>query len=289
MSVPRKHHYLPQHYLRNFGNRRGHICGFDTQTGSFFSCSVKDAGAERDFYSTMSAEGEIDHSSLEQKFSSEIEDLTAPVLDKVVQSVGISKREKEILCRFVGSQIVRVPDSYERVKRRVPEVGEKVLRRQVERIVANADLSPAQKSQSIEIVQLVKEDFEADPPKELLFPLSDSQVVALLMRMQFTFARVPWGFCLVTSDNPVVFDRAAGLSRSNFSFALSSRLALVGSHEARLEDLGCLDVPSSKARELNLRSVNQATQFVYSERKQSWLPGALRKRKPVEARFSVRE
>ena len=76
MTQPRKHHFLPQFYLRDFSQDQRSIFQIDKSTGKHYSCQIKDTAAIRDFHE-IDADGVEDPHSLEKllaKIESELAD-----------------------------------------------------------------------------------------------------------------------------------------------------------------------------------------------------------------------
>lgn len=107
MQEPRKHHYVPQWYLRQFGTKR-EIAAYNKRTGAFSVINPKDAAFEVGLY-------DLDHPQLPrwafEKVLSNVENHAAPAVRKVIRSglSALTDEEREDIAAFVATQQLRVP------------------------------------------------------------------------------------------------------------------------------------------------------------------------------------
>ncbi|MBN4056121.1 DUF4238 domain-containing protein [Rhodothermus sp. AH-315-K08] len=269
MTIPRKHHYLPQFYLRGFASGKNQVWMFDLASGIHAPIAVRDAATERDLYSMPDMDGKVDHASLEQRFSDEVEAPVAPVLKAVLDKTPISRSDKEHLSRFVYTFFSRVPSGRDRLRAQAPHLAKQVLGNAIARI--DPSLPEDKRAELIRAGNEIA-NFQAEhPPKEAMLPLDHGRVVPHLMAMRFVFVEVAKGFQFVTSDSPFAFDTSTGISGSDFTLPLCSDLALIGTHSRVVQDLTYHFVPGRIGREINLRTIRSANRFVYSRSRQGWL------------------
>jgi hypothetical protein len=57
MDEPKRHHYVPQWYLRRFANRREQIRVYHRGNGAYFTTSVENAAVQTGFYTIKEASG----------------------------------------------------------------------------------------------------------------------------------------------------------------------------------------------------------------------------------------
>ncbi len=84
MNEPKKQHYVPQTYLRNFSfksNNMDKICVFSKRTSKQYVANVSDTSAKRHFYTL---EGSNDKYIVEKFFAKEIEPLLKNIIDKII-------------------------------------------------------------------------------------------------------------------------------------------------------------------------------------------------------------
>jgi Protein of unknown function (DUF4238) len=117
-STPRRHHYIPQFYLRGFGDDKGHVRVVDLRAQKHFACSSENIAHVRDFYAFENPDGEIDF-SVETEFFNGVDGEAAQIIDKINKGREVTmERDWEGLCHFIASLEVRTPSqrqvSYER-------------------------------------------------------------------------------------------------------------------------------------------------------------------------------
>jgi hypothetical protein len=107
MSEPRKHHYLPQFYLRGFPANGQSVLQIEKQTLRKYMCSIKDAAAIRDYHELDDPSYE-DTNALEKSLAAIESDLATAIRRAV--AVGIATAEVHTrLVEFVSLMRVRVP------------------------------------------------------------------------------------------------------------------------------------------------------------------------------------
>jgi hypothetical protein len=89
MSSPRKHHFLPQFYLRGFSTNRDGIFQIEKQQGRYYGCKIKDIAAIRDYHKLDGKE-----TSDPQYFEKKLAELEG------IQAEHVNQRAK--LSRFPG-------------------------------------------------------------------------------------------------------------------------------------------------------------------------------------------
>lgn len=103
----RKHHYVPQMLLRNFAlEKREQLHAFDKWESRKFQVAVKDAAAERRYYSFKDDE----YSDCAEEFLAEIETAAAPTIQRIVSKRNLpklSKSERASLERLGIAQMLR--------------------------------------------------------------------------------------------------------------------------------------------------------------------------------------
>lgn len=124
MQVPRKHHFVPQWYLRQFGSKR-QIGVFDKTTGRYGTARPKDIAFVEGLY-------DLDHpilgrTAVEQLLSN-IESCAAPAF-RLLASRGVdalSDEQREDVAAFVAAQQLRVPSHGDVLRRFVSSTLDRV-------------------------------------------------------------------------------------------------------------------------------------------------------------------
>lgn len=83
MAEPRKHHYLPQFYLRRFSDNGTSIFQIEKQGMRAYMCSIHDAAAIRDYHTL----DQPDHPNPQavEKMLAEAERTMADALNKTIE------------------------------------------------------------------------------------------------------------------------------------------------------------------------------------------------------------
>lgn len=115
MSKPKRQHYVPQFYLRNFGPNENQIYVFDKIERKTFSSAIASVASDKFFYEWDVLNAIIGEQFLEKKFSA-FEGLISATLKNLVSSLdndsfdGISDRVRFDLSEFVWYQMIRNPE-----------------------------------------------------------------------------------------------------------------------------------------------------------------------------------
>jgi hypothetical protein len=234
MAEPRKHHYLPQFYLRGFSGNGKQIFQIEKREARGYLCSIRDAAAIRDYHNLDHDDAE-DPYALEKRLS-DIEDQLAKALAEVIRSGIVSDISHARLVEFVSLMRVRVPA----FKQHIEESLRQVVRSTGKILELKGKLPPPPKG--------LVNTFAGDGITisisnwkclEYMFGLaSDKEILRLLASMTPSILRAPQGKVLLTCDQPVaVFNPEAdpanaygiGLAhpRTQISFPLSSGVLLL--------------------------------------------------------------
>lgn len=114
MSVPRKHHYLPQFYLEGFKiepqqGKKPHIWQIEKSGEQVsYSPAIEDTGCIRDYHSLDVADQEPDHHSIESLLS-KLEAEQAALVRSICETRRIDASQIESLAVFISSLRHRVP------------------------------------------------------------------------------------------------------------------------------------------------------------------------------------
>ncbi len=107
MNEPKRHHYLPQFYLRNFCNDKL-LSVFDKKKNEYRKQNPKDTAVERYYYSLKDDNGNMDHRI--EKLFSQIETNSQQIIDRIINNENITEQEKADLSHFIALMMVRVPN-----------------------------------------------------------------------------------------------------------------------------------------------------------------------------------
>lgn len=100
MSVPRKHHYLPEFYLKGFCPN-AHLWVYDREKGESRKLYPETAAIRKGFYTVEGPEGERDHREVERRLGV-VENQAAPAIRKLDAKGMLELRERYALAMFVA-------------------------------------------------------------------------------------------------------------------------------------------------------------------------------------------
>lgn len=112
-SVPKKHHYIPQGILNNF-TRKGMLYWYSKERQIQKKQKPEKVGFIKNFYNYTDSER-----SLETEFFTTIDSDAPIVINKIIESKSlknITMNEKAKLIKYIASQIIRIPKSFEQMK-----------------------------------------------------------------------------------------------------------------------------------------------------------------------------
>lgn len=114
MSSPKRHHYLPQCFLRNFGTDNG-VWVYNRKKNDIRWQKVKDTCLINYFYSIEYEDGGRDDSTFEKMFSS-IESSYADIHKRLTLRENLSHKHISDICLFVSYMMNRTPDFHDGIQ-----------------------------------------------------------------------------------------------------------------------------------------------------------------------------
>jgi Protein of unknown function (DUF4238) len=108
MSVPKKHHYVPQFLLRNFADDRGQLIVHRTDQQREYGSNVRDLGHRNLGHSLFWPNREPDHASLESMMA-DIESAAATAVGdlRAIRTRTVSADQREVLSFLIALQWTR--------------------------------------------------------------------------------------------------------------------------------------------------------------------------------------
>lgn len=207
---PKRHHYIPQFFLKYFSQDKSNLWVFDRVKKEYRFQDTRKIASENKFY-TYTVKGKEEN--LENLFG-KIEGLAKPILDKLLIKEEISMQEKADFSMFLAALRVRIPD----FKKWTEESGEKMYkkfnkltfsnREYVEKMIKKSGKRVSEQ----EIDELM--DFATDESRYYVkFP--PGYWLGTMLRLSLDIADIfidsNWDlyhfdkkYALLTSDNPVV-------------------------------------------------------------------------------------
>jgi hypothetical protein len=229
MNQPRKHHYVPQLYLKNFtleGGEKDRLWVFDQEKLTQWASTPEGAAHQRDFYRI---EDDQDPMAVERWFA-QFESESAPVLREIIESRNLPPTESRAFgyfITFIALLIGRVPHIRETVSRFLDEVKRKM------------DFA----SREMGLEQDSFPNFDQTWHVDTILHNVTTLVPHLMLRKWSVWIVGDEAPDLVCSDNPVAlawkiptpgpWPPGYGLPNTQITFPLNRRMMVVGSFEGQ--------------------------------------------------------
>ncbi len=223
MARTKKHHYLPQFYLRGFATASNgdQIWRIEKSAEArSFLTSVRDSGAESDYHTINREDGEPDSSTVEQELS-KLETLHSSVISKILRKEQISKIDRQHISAFLSLMRVRVPafkrfvedQNVAAVKaisklmakgKRLEEIVEKHKIPILEGVTGAAREATFEQMRTMINGDMFTIEIANSQLLSLMFTTAfESKVIGAISRMRLRIMDVPFGSHLITCDQPV--------------------------------------------------------------------------------------
>ncbi len=264
-------HYVPQYYLRGFGAppTRDTIARFERGNVRVLVTKIKNVAHETGYYGP----------EMETFLAEQIEAPANIVLDKIRKKESITVSEKHVLATYIAVMVQRVPSGKERAEQMAPEAIKATFEK-VEHAFASAlerdpNKAEAVAQQRVTLARLRKQYDERFPKSFWLdalrfFATGRTKDVIGQMTWRIMFDERESAF--LTSDNPVFFTTDIGLGNrhAELTFPISVHHTLWATWR---DDLGEGYFPANPrvVAEINRRTVNSATRYVFFPREEKWV------------------
>lgn len=248
-------HYIPQFLLRGF-THEGALHAFDKARTQWFRSQPKSVANERDLWPD----------EVETFITEEVEGPARDAIERLRQRESLTEQDRWALARYIAFLWKRVPAGRDRFLNNIPGVAE-ALRRELIPKLANEELR-------IKANAYIDKNI-ADPSAALWH---ESMRTEFKRDVEGTIARMSWEILhtkeprYLSSDHPVFFFSTDGIGRptSELTIAFSSRAALICRHGGGNIPRHT-DAQPRQVREVNKRTVSNATRFIFSETRESWM------------------
>lgn len=280
MSNPKRHHYLPQFYLKYF-SKEDLLWIYDREQNVFRQQTAMNTAVKKHYYAIEQEDGEK-NLELEKHFS-EIEGKAKLIIDKLISKQQISDEEKIILSVFLAYMNFRVPD----FEKSVNKLHEHILRKANALMFANeeraqqtidqykADTGDDSEMNAAELVEFQKSGkYEIEIHRNA----SLEMMVGITGEIAKYFSLMDWGVyhaknetSFITTDHPFMIAPPSDYTPNFYGygvltpgtkkvFSLSPQACLV------LHDRGdkIVHLPMNKrdVRQINLMLTSRADRFV---------------------------
>jgi uncharacterized protein DUF4238 len=285
----RNHHIVPELYLKGFVikndepfiwvYKRGepYNPGNGKITNNPYKDSIRNAGAEKDFYADPK-EGSVKDFETFENILESLEKPANPIFQKLRARQMISNEEKCLFSHYIILMHRRVRSGREKVKNQLskhPYEPSKALFQKTN-LPDTPETRAELKKVSDNLAQ--KEGFEIQAHNRITAAVPDSFLIEVLQKMTWSFYVAPMPHTFVTSDNPVFISEKFGLGKniSELSFPISADIALIASWNRFLKE-EFSEAKPQLLKELNRRTINAASQHVYFSKNPEWVKSILDK------------
>jgi hypothetical protein len=283
---PRRHHYVPEFYLRGFCTAAspGQVVIYDKETGRVSGSSVKKAAVKRDYYRLPIVPNGPSPTALEDALS-EVEGRAGKILPNLVNGNVLTTNDRVNWAEFMALSHLRGPAA----RHMMAEIIVAQMNKEME-----ATLSTKERYESI-----VRDSRETDDPisdkvpydkllkfwKDREFTLDISEgvtltsldaiekVTGIFHEMNWACVRCPPGSMFITSDTPVSFSSPRGSydpavgdgglmnKEVQVRMPLTKRCMLVAGWRILPPNI---QIPTAKVSEINRKTMSHAFRYAYS-------------------------
>jgi hypothetical protein len=280
------HHYIPQHYLRNFQDVHdpGFIWMFDKDSGRGCLASITKVVQEASFY-----EPEI-----EASLNEIVEKPANRVIDKLLRREGITPEEKSYLALYIAVMLKRVPYHRQQASSSVPQALDDTvieIRNCLRSLIGDEGVDQAVLHERLTQVDATYDKYKREPPPEVIrqirAPWPTAEMVELVKGMTWRVLGTSGPNFFMTSDNPAFFFSAYGLKNADAEvcFPSSTLYALHCCWQETDADIVFLDAQQSVVREVNRRLASTTLRFAFYHERAEWLHKILSKESPYLSRI----
>lgn len=222
MSRPKRHHYLPEFYLRCFADDSGLVWTYDRARRITNRLPPRVIAAENDFY-TLPTEDPRMRTLIEVNLANLVEGPVAPILRKLDPSFHPTRQEVEHLAMFASFQKVRVPGALDQVGSSFKEMMKEFTRssfetvERVEETLASMRRETGEQHEADpqELVDLVRSgNWDIEVGRHVLLKTMLDLAINMapvLLDLEWTLLFAAQGRAFITSDAPFVIVPPRGL------------------------------------------------------------------------------
>jgi hypothetical protein len=199
MSTPRKHHYLPQFYLRRFSTNGRSVFQVEKRGGRAYASSIRDTAAIRDYHE-LDTIGVEDPTVIERRLA-QVEAPLAEALARAVQCGVTTPETHNLLIQLVALLRVRVPA----FKAGIEAFLQNAVRSVGLRMEREGELPPPPRGFE-DVLRMDNLSITISNLKllEFMFKIAaDRRLLGMLAAMKPHVLRAPEGTFFLTCDQPV--------------------------------------------------------------------------------------
>lgn len=242
--------------------------------GKSCKAAIKQVAQEAGFYDDVD----------EKNLNVEVEIPGAKAIKVLLDGLGLSRKERIDIARFVATMIKRVPKGRERADRAVRFTLDRFregLPERAARFQKENNVPPEEMKRQIAaaLALIDNQEREYDPAVDELIrtPFADEEVVNHFADMTWRVLEAPKGETFITSDNPAVFLREI----QEFVLPLLPSRALHGSFTPGETKLSLQPIHRTGVVEVNRRLAREASRFCFHNENSLWILNLMNKRHMV--------
>jgi hypothetical protein len=260
--ISRRHHYVPQGYLRGFScaeRGRQFVWVYDKRPGRLPRCkSVKSVAWAPAYYSQERDDGSLDTDTLEKNLAKSIDSKAAELLADLnheAPELTISEEQRGLLAFFIALSLTRVPSFRDGLRNLYTQIAQYTAELVGPELWSGPGPMPPVKAEAKEWVTLEHMIEGAQ------------QIANSLVAKNWQFFRAPDNTPFITSDNPAVFNGMAPAHPDcEVIMALTKHLAIVCTPRSTGVLYPVFDAPRQQVKSMNTTIAKAArTRFFASE------------------------
>ena len=287
MGKKKRHHYIPQFYLRGFIDpaNEPYLWVYEKGCAEIKPVSAKDAGLEKDYHSFTNSKGQKDTESIENVVQ-KIEDATARVFERIKNQEELIEEERHTLATFLSLMLTRVPNYRRNTEKTMGELLKHIAMMDASNIDwlrGNMDTYEQVTGESLgmspeEFQKTILEgDYELSTSPEFSLRMMSVDLSDAFLDKTWFYIKATDRVKFVTSDNPLFYHDPTrkrdsywpeGLADENteVTFPISKELTLAATRRKGVRP-GYIPVSHQVVKDINRRTVMSALRFVYSSQK----------------------
>jgi hypothetical protein len=222
VAEPRRHHLVPQFYMRSFANAKEQVRVIERSTGNEFTAKTANVFVERDYYTTSSVYADDDHGLIEGLYF-KVEGVAAPIFEQLRDGeFPLGGQDRAEFASFMALQESRGRMFRRSMNDLIDQMGHTMLRTvadaparywEAKRAEWKANRRGTEPTPPLtdRERQMLREGtaFDIKPSREYVVEMSfahHEEMAFLLMAMTWRLIVFP-APCLFSSENPISYSR----------------------------------------------------------------------------------
>jgi hypothetical protein len=275
--IRKRHHYLPEYYLKGFSSSNPPDIVFLYKKGEKkkpIPVTAGNVAVQRYYYIVYDKLGK--KNDIVEKYLSGIEDNAKSVIDKIRHGKIFSNQERASFTIYIWQMLRRVDPRRQKMKSSVTQMVTQVrvdVEEELTKII-ESETNPDKKKIFIENLEIVKNSqnmLENNLPNQMLL-YENPNVLNILFKMRWIFFTAFGRSAFITSDNPVFYPERLGLAnlQAELSFPISKEIALWATWDPRFIDC-YLPANQNVINWINQNTTGNAGKFIISDSDEEWI------------------